>query len=182
MLPHPHAHKRHTYVYSWVKKKSSQSCANTLHTAHIHQHEYNGIGAAITSEENSLCSVEADLSFSRTHTAISGLSRLSNFVGVTGSYSVFFSGKESSSQQRQTQNLITLDVDSIRTYWEVWGCCCWPHRCFLCPTCQRHFPSTSPFCPCGRFVGGDACDVDSFWALAHQCKWCGDLWKTHRET
>lgn len=105
------------------------------------------------------------------------LTGLSNFFGVKGSYRGFFSRKESSLQQRQTWALTSHDMESIRTYWEVWGCCCWPHRCFLCPTCQRHSPSTSLSCPCGWFSGGDASDGDSSWARARRCKRCGDLQK-----
>lgn len=64
------------------------------------------------------------------------------------------------------------------TYWVVWGCYCWSHR-FPHPTCQRHFPSLSlsllypcvPLSSCGVFV---SC---SFWAHAHQCRWCGVLQK-----
>lgn len=93
-----------------------------------------------------------------------------------------FCGKESSLQQRQTWALTSLDVESIRTYWEVWGCCCLPHRCFLCPTCQRHSPSTSPFCPCGWFSDGGASDADSSWERAHRCKWCGDLQNAKKNT
>lgn len=73
-------------------------------------------------------------------------------------------------------------MESIRTYWEVWGCCCWTHRCFLCPTCQRCSPSTSPSCPCGWFSCGDVSDVDSSWARGHRCKWCGDLQDTKWQT
>ena len=109
------------------------------------------------------------------------LTGLSNFFGVTGSYMGFFSGKGSSLQQRRTQALTSLDTESIRTYWEVWGCCCWPHRCFLCPTCQRRSPSTSPFCPCGWLSDGGAAAADSSWARAHQCKWCGDLQKKKKQ-
>lgn len=106
------------------------------------------------------------------------LSGLSNFARVIGSDRSFFLEKESSLQQRQTWALINLDMESIRTYWEVWGCCCWPHRYFLCQICQRCSPSTSPFCPCGWFSDGDVSDVDSSWAHEHRCKWCGDLQKT----
>ncbi len=105
------------------------------------------------------------------------LTGLSKFFGVMESYRAFFSGKESSLQPRQTWALISRDTESIRTYWEVWGCCCWPHRCFRCPTCQRRSPSTSPFCPCGWFSDGDASDADSSWARARRYKRCGDLQK-----
>lgn len=91
------------------------------------------------------------------------------------SYRGIYSGKESILQKRATWALIRPDRTSIKTYWEVWGCCCWAHRCFLRPTCQRCSPSTSPFCPCGRFSDGDASDADSSWARARRCKRCGDL-------
>lgn len=134
------------------------------------------IRAAITCTENSLHLCPNTLVIQQdTLGYFWPLTGLSNFFGVTGSYRVFFFIAEKGATE--TRALTGLDVESIRTYWEVWGCCCWPRRCFLCPTCQRHSPSTSPSCPCGWLAGGGASDAGSSWARARRCRRCGDLWK-----
>lgn len=84
-------------------------------------------------------------------------------------------------EERRTWGLTSLDVKSITTYWEASECCCsrrrcfLPRRCFPRLTCQRRFPPTSPFCPCGWSSDGGASYAGSSWARAHQCKRCGGL-------
>lgn len=89
---------------------------------------------------------------------------------------LFFFFLDKCSRWGKTDGLLSsLDVKSITTYWEASECCCSCHRCFPCPTCQRRFPPTSPFCPCGWPSDGGASDAGSSWARAHRCKRCGGL-------